>query len=469
MDTSPRPEPGEAVEPTEPAGQDSGTGGDVKPPPSGGPPRPALIGLGVVAAIAAILLVVFLLRPDPDPAVEADASPTVTPASPTAKPTAAASTAAPESTPSPTAEPVAGWQGGSIPVSDAGTERVHAVTPMAGGFVAVGINYPEGPPFLVAVPLEGRVWHSTDGRSWEDATPPDTFADAMLNHIFVTADDALIVIGAVAEGDTGRPAAWESADGITWSPTSLPFPSNASVTELEVVERGHLALLVAGEEEDLWLSADGRTWEMVRAAEAGESFLDVGAGDDGFVAVGARSDGDATETFAIASSDGQEWIEASAPPMGASSVVAQGGDWIASGRVDAIDVLGAGCLADPPDERVWSSQNGLEWTEIGSIRWSGDTIEVECWYLAGELRAAGSWLISSTRASPGPCCDIILTPDEQRVSSDGAFWELLPFPAADRENGVLGSSVNDAVVNGAMLILVGESGSEAAFWFNEAP
>jgi len=34
---------------------------------------------------------------------------------------------------------------------------------------------------------------------------------------------------------------------------------------------------------------------------------------------------------------------------------------------------------------------------------------------------------------------------------------------------VLGSSVNGAALAGDMLILVGQSGNRAAFWFNEAP
>jgi hypothetical protein len=325
----------------------------------------------------------------------------------------------------------------------------------------------------VAVPQEGRVWHSTDGRLWEDVTPADTFADAFLNDVFTAADDALIAVGSVAEGDIGRPAAWESADGLGWSPTPWPFSDNASVTELEAGARGYVALVSAGAEQHVWLSSDGRAWDVVLSAGPGESLLDIGAGDDGFVVIGLRGEGAAIESFAAASSDGLNWIEATVPPLGASSVAARGGDWVASGRVDSVDILGAGggsgCLADPPDERVWSSANGLEWTEVGTIPWTGDVIEVECWYVDAELHTAGQWLISSTRASAGPCCDIIMTPDEQRVSPDGQSWELLPFPSADRESGVLGSSVNDAIADGEMLILVGESGLQAAFWFNEAP
>ena len=43
----------------------------------------------------------------------------------------------------------------------------------------------------------GRVWRSTDGTEWTDASPrPATFADVELVHLFEATDGALIVIGA---------------------------------------------------------------------------------------------------------------------------------------------------------------------------------------------------------------------------------------------------------------------------------
>lgn len=435
--------------------------------------RGRAIGIGAAAltiVVVAVIAVVLLSRPA-DPVADGATGQTAGSSAATS-PTASAPESPPsaEPTSSATVERVAGWHGGPISGPDGSTDRALSVTRGADGFVAVGVHFPDGPPYLAAVPQEGRVWLSPDGRTWEDVTPPDTFADTLLGRIFPTADGALIALGSVAEAAAPN-AAWESTDGRTWRPTSVGLPADRAVS-LVVGARGYLALLVATDGHEVWLSADGRAWELVRAASSDESLLATGAGDDGFVVIGTRGDAESAQTFAVASSDGRQWIEATAPPEGAAAVVSQGGDWIASGST-GLDILGvrnpSGCMAEPPEERVWSSSNGLEWTEVGTIPPMAATIPAECWYVNARLLAAAGWLISSTRASPGPCCDIILMPDAQRISADGRTWETLPFPAADREAGRLGSSVNGAVTDGDMLILVGHSGNRAAFWFNEAP
>ena len=428
MDTSARP-----------VAQEAGSGGESKPPRSG-PPRPALIGVGALVAIAAILVAVFLLRPDSDPVGESGLSPTVTLASPTVEPTAAASTAVPESTPSPTAEPVAGWQEAAV-FGAAGTiERAESAARTSDGFVAVGTWYGVADmPHSGPVPQEGRVWHSADGRSWEDVTPEGTFADAGLSHVYVAADGTLIALGILHEAsEDATPMAWESADGRDWSQTSIGLDGYWRVERLAHGARGYLALIhVAPDifsqaEQGLWFSPDGRSWDLVHSPSvAGERFADVGAGDEGFAALGTRGVTDVYTVFAIASGDGRQWVEASAPPEGAAVIAAQGADWIAAGTVISGPI---GPTAPPREDPVWMSANGLEWSEAGSIPLYPVPPEAEgevvCSDVVVDLHSAGPWLIANAAAGYAICSEgRIETYGSQSISRDGQDWEVLPFPA----------------------------------------
>ena len=314
---------------------------------------------------------------------------------------------------------MAGTWGGTFGV-DGGLTFAASVTHGEAGFIAVGTHYPQR-PILIVERQEGGVWHSPDGRIWADVTPTDTFVDASLGIVFEAVDGALIAIGGVIERDTGRytPMAWESVDGRIWSVTPTGFPDGSNVNGLVRSERGYLAIVGGG----LWLSSNGRTWDMVLAGEAGgEGIFSVGAGDDGFVALGSRGVGDATVTYAIASSDGRNWIEATDSPLGSRVVVPRGGDWIASGGQES------GCGSEPGDPRVWSSNNGLEWIEIGTIPWRPILVTgLECWIVGVDLHGAGAWLVASPRQR-GACCDQPPTPGPQQISRDGQSWESLPFP-----------------------------------------
>ncbi len=441
----------------------------------GGPPRPALIGLGLLAAVAAILLLVFLLQPGPDPVGEAGPSPSATPASPTAEPTPAASTATPESTPSPTAESVAGWQEAGAFGAEGTIERAESAARTSDGFIAVGTRYGVADmPHSGPVPQEGRVWHSADGRWWTDVTPEGTFADAALSHVYVADDGSIIAVGAVGEGGLdATPMAWESADGRNWSQTTIGLTGYWGVNRLVHGSRGYLALIsvapdISSEaERGLWLSADGRSWELVRASESGEQFFDIGAGDDGFVATGNLYED--VEAFAIASGDGRSWIEATAAPVGRATIADQSGDWVAISQALVFET-------PPTEASVWSSANGLEWAEVGSIPLYPVAPEpdgtVVCSDIVVDLHSAGPWLIANAAAGYGLCSEgRIETYGSQSLSRDGQSWEVLPFPAfAFVEEGRReGSQVNAAFVESDMLILIGHAGSRAMFWFNEAP
>jgi len=143
--------------------------------------------IGIVAAVVAGALVVGIaLNVAAPPVGQASAS-----ASPTEGPAASqapSETPSPASSVAPTSEPTrpvsAGWQEAAMFGGPGVIEQAHSVTRTADGFIAVGTHYDvETMPHAGPVPQEGRVWHSTDGRSWNDVTPSDTFADADLTHV----------------------------------------------------------------------------------------------------------------------------------------------------------------------------------------------------------------------------------------------------------------------------------------------
>jgi hypothetical protein len=117
------------------------------------------------------------------------------------------------------------------------------------------------------------------------------------------------------------------------------------------------------------------------------------------------------------------------------------------------------------DTAVWSSTNGLDWTEIGSHPLLGVQLseETACREYIGNLLSAGALLISYTGLS-FPCSEgRVVTHGTQRVSIDGQSWKSLDLPqAAPPEER--GSGIHSAVTMGDQVVLVGQVGTRATFW-----
>ena len=111
----------------------------------------------------------------------------------------------------------------------------------------------------------------------------------------------------------------------------------------------------------------GWSWEEVHSLADASHVVgveDIGAGEEGFVALGVRVALDNTwERFALASADGREWAEAP-QPFGVEDqhyrpqpvIAPSGPDWIAATaqRDDTV--------------QIWFSANGLDWTPAAVIR-----------------------------------------------------------------------------------------------------
>lgn len=349
-------------------------------------------------------------------------------------------------------------------------EFASAVVHGASGFVAVGTHYDHGlGNFGPPPPHEGSIWVSQDGRSWADATPTDTFANAVLDHVLTTTDGSFIAIGRVTDPnrevpeDLGPLAAWESVDGLTWRRVESGLPADITVHEVEHGARGYVAAANAGLAWQLWLSADGRQWEQVYVAAAENGFLDVGAGEEGFVAVGSRPQVDSWETFVVASSDGRDWIGSPAPPTHASLVAPLGPDWIAIATGDYSE----------RNATVWFSPNGLEWSQTGTIalKTIGSDPNATCFEFLGPLHKAAGWLVVGAAFS-FPCSEGgVVTYGRTLISPDAISWQGLPFAEQDviLQGSNRGSVVLAASGADGGLVLVGQSNGRASFWFGESP
>jgi hypothetical protein len=339
------------------------------------------------------------------------------------------------------------------------------------GLVAVGTQYLGAIPNVGPTPQhEGRVWLSSDGTSWEDVTPPNTFANVDLRNLVPAPNGALIAVGLVHEVSGAGPlepvgtAAWESSDARAWTEIELGLPE-ATGARLEQGPRGYLALVAAVDGspgQELWFSHDAREWERVDALPAVGT--EIEAGDEGFAAVGAVvSGGEIQGSFARASADGTEWLDAPTSPPWSVQLAAIGPDWLAVSHVADSGL--------PDHATTWISANGLDWTEHGAVTLNVVPVEGSstCTEIPSALTASDQWVVLGSTLSFGCSEGGFVVHGTQRISTDGASWEDLPFAAGTPGTSGSGSAVmSSASVDGA-LVLVGQSNGQAAFWIGEAP
>lgn len=431
-------------------------------------------GIGLVlVGIAAVLVVVTLsnrpsgvgptLDPGPSGSSQTSEAPSPSPSeSVTGSPAAsAAATASATATPIPSFAASTidlEWtRTGSFPTSG-GLSIVLGVAPLGDRYVAVGVEYVEPLPVLgPRPPHETRVWTSTDGRTWAPVTLDPALVDVELTAPVVLADGSLLATGVrvlPTEFRDEEYGAWRTTDGITWTETDIPM--DGIVSGIARGARGLLVVVSAltSDDQELWMSADGSTWERVHTVEA--DYLDIGAGDEGFAAVGWSDEIDGP--IAIASGDGRTWVDGTDPGFSPFlEVAAFGSDWI---------------VVDDPGGPMptWFSANGLGWTPHGGI--PGRTIpvdEMECREFRRDLLSSGPWLVASTDLTY-PCSEgAYAIHGTQYLSLDGAGWAGLPFTEGTPMENRSGSSVNGVLPVLGGLILVGEENGAATFWFGEAP
>jgi hypothetical protein len=431
-------------------------------------PRWAILAIGAAVLVVALVVAVLALGDGTDGAASATASP----ATPTASESVASASASARTSasavpsaqaPSPTAAEAAipGEWVAAATFSEPGRRYVLGdLAAWSGGLLAVGTWYEEegrgvfGPPPA----HEGRIWRSTDGTEWADATPAGTFDQVELKHLFETTDGALIVVGDRWTGPEQASEAWATTDGESWESVVLDgVPAGAVVARVVSNATGHVAVVYTDTETPVLFSADGRLWEGTTLPDAG-SPDDVGAGDEGFVGSFFRDDPGGASTAIVASSDGREWLDATMPPDGVAVRVApRGGDWFAATTSfeEAISVA------------AWQSADGLDWSPLGDVQLgSFDFGGQSCSEVPGAIHGLPGWMVMGTVLS-GCGEGAVVAAGGSYASIDGVVWTRLPF--GDQAFAAAAVTIDDRVIVATDTRTNRAENIGVIFWISQAP
>jgi hypothetical protein len=333
----------------------------------------------------------------------------------------------------------------TVPGEGTGWDTVAAVVRGGERYLALGWHYEPNPH--IGYNGGPRLWASTDGVTWESGRVPKELVTLGPSASLVAAPSGefLLFGNTFDASNVLRPIVMSSADGANWQRVAVDLPTQLYLTRVVAGPKGYL---LAGRDEGpggLWLSSDGRAWHSVytltQTATTYEVITDIGAGDDGFVAVGEAgvSNGESA-FFALASGDGSTWFRTEEPfpaeegHAGVAVVAPLGGDWVATG--------GWGGTVG----RFWRSANGLDWEQAGSVAEAPPGNPV--------LVSAGGELFYSAWDVP------VGTPGGW-TSADGVTWTSLDLGA----DGVLAGAFHDDI--GLLLMgtsVVNDGRADATFW-----
>lgn len=160
-----------------------------------------------------------------------------------------------------------------------------------GGFLSLTSAHPQDWGRPICEPL---LWFSSDGNDWQLVSTESPFGpDAGITDVVESAWTGRFV----AVGDSGRPAAWWSDDGLAWHRIETDFSGDGTVWIQAVAAgpRGWVMIATApgveGAKATLWFSADGETWDGPYpgpdAYDPGFGYPSVAATDDLIFGVGS--------------------------------------------------------------------------------------------------------------------------------------------------------------------------------------
>ena len=288
----------------------------------------------------------------------ASAEPSTAPATPepTAMPAPSdAPIPTPEATPAPTPlptpaatpGPIAAWDLAAT-FTDGNLHGVHDITVWNGEFVALGESWEYDDVGGMPHP---RLWRSGDGRSWSEADL-DLGPGASAHDLAPLADGSLMILGTIGGSESywsepAAAAAWSSTDAVAWTPVALPFAVQPQVGPIQF--SAGRAGIVGTIDDEIWYSADGRTWELVYDAPRGSWVYEAVAGDEGWIV--KETNASHYTTKLLVSGDALSWHEVDLGNVGTVSSVA--GDWLATRYSD-----------DWERAEIVRSVNGLDWQVI---------------------------------------------------------------------------------------------------------
>ena len=334
-----------------------------------------------------------------------------------------------EPPPEPETGPVIPWQRvvGQDDLGGDGEQRMYSVAIGPAGLVAVGTTAGDG--------LDGAVWRSEDGVTWERSAVLGGPADQYLLGV-MTGGRGYVVVGA----DGPSAAVWLSVDGEVWTRAAggLPVFDAAVARAVTVTPDGRL--VAVGDDgagaASAWVSDYGDVWQ--RAAIGSGTPTAVTGGPDGVVAVGHNDAGAA----AWSSPDGLNWTGA---------VVGTGAFRATRARGPGIVAVGS-AAGDGRDGIVWA-RTGADWVQapLGGLGGAEDQ-ELTALTSEEDLLVAVGW----TGFGGGDDA-------ASWASRDGIAWTRTPH-----DEGALGGDLDQRMEAVMMIdgvaLAVGRSGSDAAVW-----
>jgi hypothetical protein len=165
------------------------------------------------------------------------------------------------------------------------------------------------------------MWRSVDAGGWQRVPLAST---AVLRGVVSVADGFLAVgrdgepdqgSGGVGIRGVGRPAAWWSADGLTWSPAQVEGTptGGAQLSEVFPIANGYIALgsyatapAANPRSAMLWVSADAHAWRLAGEPPHWPGSLRSNGRQAVILGVSRASDG-TVATAAWVSEDGLQW------------------------------------------------------------------------------------------------------------------------------------------------------------------
>jgi hypothetical protein len=363
-----------------------------------GPPRPALLGAGVVGVIVLVLLAVFLPRPEDGSFGQVSPSPSASTSPPTLTAMPSPSASPPTETRSPTtAEPTprpgaaeVGWAPGTrLDGTSAVVERIGSLWFIGGSASSNGGQ-------------QAAVWASADGQVWDGPTllPPEPplqpadqpedepwFPESYAVTGFAAWDGALYAFGRFHFGccDGLLPMLWQSLDnGEIWSEVKTegtPFFTGQIPMEATTTPSGELAIFSLtglGGSASVFTTSDLQTWtdNPIPRGDSDEllQFSGFASSPEAMVLVGfdippfSEIEERRPRQRAWNSADGRTWSPMSPPE-------ADGELWdVAWDRTfDRWVVVGTDDTGRP---RVWLSDDGVSWATSPLAEQEGQVHEI---------------------------------------------------------------------------------------------
>ncbi len=304
--------------------------------------------------------------------------------------------------------------------------------------------------------VDGAIWRSTDGRTWERVSGRAGFEDAGVGSLARGADGTYLAAGTTCFFECGGARLWRSADGLEWTALTASFPE---VSYIEVFAGGP-GWIVSGTSNDamppmLWSSADGIAWVPSTGLGREDALVrGVVTLPTGLVAYGSRYPGTASMPAIWTSMDGSRWTQlpGEVAPSGLGIRV-----------VGELDGSLAAFVTDAGGVTIWTSEDGLVWRERGGDFAIGDEVDVEMF----DVVKGGPGLVAfgkETTANGQEAIGVWL-------SADTVDWE----PATDVTAFDGAQSVWAAAAHGSSLYAAGslpcnmDCPQQATFWVSPAP